>query len=449
MTKRKRSKTKSRSTKVQSLLRVISNKITNKVGLNFGNVYFGNSDILSYDSIKNCKDITALEEDFSDRLSFSEWRLTEKYLPAELKSDFKITSKKDDGGSLKYTIKPITQDAYKKFPPSIDFELKFRNQDELKKFLDNGGIEGLIEEAELTQKPVEIPHVVKTGEHIGKYKNPIPFLEDGEAKIFIKPRPLPPARKFILRVCGGGETFELKTQLRLRDYGKEQTVFLNRESNEEKVDLKIVLPGLNDVRNWSSKNAALHLQITISVRKGYEEDIEANELVLKYISLTSREGTKVWLIDEFNSEIAIEFGELTPGEISIQKNTELKRRIELIEKLKYISAIKSIGFKYDSKSLLSDGTKIDYVYNECQGENLESSGNFSTSIKIPDSKMKADLLDRQGGDVIIDGVTELTIMGKKVTIKPTRIVMEGCKICDEPEDEFMRIIYKKVKFLLS
>ena len=137
-----------------SLLNVEKNK-----GCNIGITVVNNqTDALSLDSINNnYKDITKIEDLFTDRLDVGTDILTKKLLPKQLQEDFEIVPK-FNGKKISFEASAKTDDAYKKFPIHLKYNMKFDSVEEANKFRKNS-LNELIEQAEKTGKPVEIPNI--------------------------------------------------------------------------------------------------------------------------------------------------------------------------------------------------------------------------------------------------------------------------------------------------
>lgn len=91
-------------------------------------------DELSFDSIyKNAYDIDTLEENFNNRIEFSNNQVSKKLLPKELQNDFKIEAKMKIG-DLQYETIPKTIDAYEKYPYKINFSMKFDSIEQAEEF---------------------------------------------------------------------------------------------------------------------------------------------------------------------------------------------------------------------------------------------------------------------------------------------------------------------------
>lgn len=150
-----------------SLISVENNKNSN-IQINC----YGELDELSCDNIRrNYNKVVELEEEFSERLKYNKEILTKKLLPKQLQSDFNIETKLVDG-EIEYIAKPITENAYKKFPLRLNYTMQFNSVEEANEFRING-IEKLQKEADITQKPVEIPNITNMKEFLGEYENPV------------------------------------------------------------------------------------------------------------------------------------------------------------------------------------------------------------------------------------------------------------------------------------
>ena len=427
----------------------MSTTISNKLGINFGNVTcnIGNLDALSFDQIANRDDIDSLERDFTKRLEFSEERLAEKYLPTELKNDFKVVARKQEKSPLRYLLQPISPDAYKKFPLSIDLQIKFPNKESADRFLETGGIDGCIRKADETGLPVAIPNVYKVAERLGNHDNPFPIFADGDSTLYIQPRPLPAAEEYIIELCGGEETVRLETKLRLLNYQDDSTVLTNRESSSEKYDITVTLPGKQRVFSEDHQKPA-QVRIAITTRGEYSHNLDAVETILKYKYCTTSDDAKLCLFKKAQPEHKVIL--VSPSADRTPENhTKLRRRLELIRKLKYISMVKNVSFEYDDEELFRDGVKIDYIFKECQGEGMEVSKGITVDTQPLTQEAKQTLESVPNGTLVIDDIKELKILGQKVKILPTRLVLQRCHVSIEENDgqTIAKITSQKAEFI--
>ena len=213
-------------------------------------VVIGQIDELSCDNIRrNYNKVAMLEEQFTDRLDYSKEILTKKLLPKQLQSDFEIVPQYL-GNKLDFETKPITSDAYEKFPMRINYTLKFDDKEVAKRFKKNG-ISELIKKAEEIGKPVEIPNIIKMKEFLGDYENPVGYINKYGCegiKLYVCPSPLPPAQKYKIDIFNEQLSFNIVTNLRMKNRNTKNIVLTNDESKDEPYNIEISLKDIKKIK---------------------------------------------------------------------------------------------------------------------------------------------------------------------------------------------------------
>lgn len=239
-------------------------------------------DELSCDNIRrNYNEVVMLEDEFTDRLEYSKDVLTKKLLPKQLQSDFNIVPRLNNG-KMEYEAKAITSDAYEKFPMKINYTMQFKDVEEAKRFRENG-IEELQRQANLLQQPIEIPNITNMKEFIGEFENPVAYsTKHGSEgiKLYICPRPLPPAQKYSIEIFNEKLSFKLITLLRLSNYDENDMILTNKESIEEAFDVTIKLSNFKKLEE--EKQVQGKFNITIALREKYYNNCEFNKDIIKY-----------------------------------------------------------------------------------------------------------------------------------------------------------------------
>ena len=345
---------------------------------------YGQVDELSCDNIRRNYDVVELEE-FSDRIKYSKEILTKKLLPKQLQSDFNIETKLVNG-KLEYVAKPITDNAYEKFPIKMNYTMQFKSVEEANEFRKNG-IENLQRQADLTQKPVEIPNITNMKEFLGEFENPVShFKKYGSegVKLYICPKSIPPAQKYKIELFNEKLSFEILTYLRLERIEDNGFILSNKESENEEFDVVIKFDNFNKTTN----NYKGKFNITISLREKYKYDCKLNKEMLKFIFI-GEDKNNCLFIKNVNLDSNV-FETYSNG--TEEKTEEDYRRfnkiLSLIDKVIFLSKIKNIKIKYDINYFLQKEELINLIYNDINRKKyiirkeMKSCINFESEINI-------------------------------------------------------------------
>jgi hypothetical protein len=398
-------------------------------------------DELSCDNIRrNYKNVSMIEEEFSDRLDYSKSVLTNKLLPPQLQSDFKIVPEYI-GGKFGFETKPITNDAYQKFPLTISYTMKFNSLEEANNFRKNG-INGLIKKADETGKPVEIPNISSMKEFLGQFENPVGNLKkygcEG-VKLYICPTPIPPAQRYKIDIYNASISFETVTNLKIKRTNADEILLTNEESLDEPYNINLYFNNISKV-NKSNKIAG-KFNIGISIRDNVKENCEYNKEIIKF----------KYLVDDSNSHLQIDNMDLKHNLFNLEnfgKKVHKKREyanliklINLIDKIIYISKIKKVEIKFNLMEFARNEELITLLYNECSGKktHIKKKMLFKNEFEINDDTEK---FSRQKDKIIIvSKLSYVVINNVKIKLQNNEITMNNSSI--------IKVIKSKSKFIIT
>lgn len=249
--------------------------------------------------------------------------------------------------------------------------MQFKNVEEAKKFRENG-IENLQKQANISQHPVEIPNITNIKDFIGDFENPVAYsTKHGSEgiKLFICPRPLPPAQKYSIEIFNESMSYKITSFLRLLRYDDNEVVLTNKESIDEPFDVTIKLLDIKKIEEDEHYQGKFN--ITISLREKYYNNCEVNKEMMKYRFLIEDSKNHI-LIDNIDANANI-FSFKNCGKRVYKKSDYKKfdRIIELIDKVIYISKLKDIKIDFDIDYFIKKDDFINLIYNEINNRNYK------------------------------------------------------------------------------
>lgn len=409
-------------------------------------------DELSCDNIrKNYNEVVMLEEEFTDRLEYSKDVLTKKLLPKQLQSDFNIVPKLING-KMEYETKAVTPDAYEKFPIKMNYTMQFKDVEEAKKFRENG-IEELQRQANLLQQPVEIPNITNMKEFLGEFENPVAhsakYGSEG-IKLFICPRPLPPAQKYSIEIFNDKVSFKLTTLLRLSNYYENDVILTNKESIEEAFDITIRLSNYRKVEEDEQVQGKFN--ITIALREKYYNSCEFNKEIIKYKFLVEDSNNHI-LIDNVDNNINI-FSFENCGKTNYKKKDyrRLNNTIDLIDKVIYISKLKNIKVDYDMEHFIENEEFINLVYNELNNKNYTIKKSMTWSLELNEKADINELYKNDGKILLKSTLDNISLFGVNITLKTNEMIMYNCsvkEIIDKGKNKKVKFESSYIEFILT
>lgn len=425
--------------KINSSLISVENNKNSHIEINC----YGQVDELSYDNIRRNYDVVELEEEFSDRIKYSKEILTKKLLPKQLQSDFNIETKMVDG-KLEYVAKAITDNAYEKFPIKMNYTMQFKSIEEANEFRKNG-IENLQRQADLTQKPVEIPNITNMKEFLGEFENPVShFKKYGSegVKLYICPKPIPPAQKYKIELFNEKMSFEIITYLRLERIENNGFILSNKESENEEFNVVIKFDNFNKkTDNYKGK-----FNITISLREKYKYDCKLNKEMLKFIFIGEDKNNRLF-IKNVNLDINV-FETYSNGteEKKDEDYEQFNRILLLIDKVIFLSKIKNIKVKYDINYFLQKEELINLIYNDINGKKYIIKKEMKSCIKI-ESEINIDELNQLDGKLAYKSeMKEVELFGYKFELQRSSMIMFECNISKIFDNKKIELKSKHIEF---
>lgn len=385
---------------------------------------------LSCDNIRrNYNEVSMLENEFTDRLEYSKDVLTKKLLPKQLQSDFNIVPRLSNG-TVEYETKAITPDAYEKFPMKTTFTMQFKNVEEAKKIRENG-IENLQKQANLSQHPVEIPNITNIKDFIGDFENPVAYsTKHGSEgiKLFICPRPLPPAQKYSIEIFNESMSYKITSFLRLLRYDDNEVVLTNKESIDEPFDVTIKLLDIKKIEEDEHYQGKFN--ITISLREKYYNNCEVNKEMMKYRFLIEDSKNHI-LIDNIDANANI-FSFKNCGKRVYKKSDYKKfdRIIELIDKVIYISKLKDIKIDFDIDYFIKKDDFINLIYNEINNRNYKIKKSMTCCLLLDKKEDINELYKNNGKLCFYSTIDNLELFGTTIHLKDNQLIMYNSTILD-------------------
>lgn len=404
---------------------------------------YGQVDELSCDNIRRNYDVVELEEEFSDRIKYSKEILTKKLLPKQLQSDFNIETKMVDG-KLEYVAKPITDNAYEKFPIKMNYTMQFKSIEEANEFRKNG-IESLQRQADLTQKPVEIPNITNMKEFLGEFENPVShFKKYGSegVKLYICPKPIPPAQKYKIELFNEKMSFEIITYLRLERIENNGFILSNKESENEEFNVVIKFDNFNKKTDkYKGK-----FNIAISLREKYKYDCKLNKEMLKFIFIGEDKNNRLF-IKNVNLDINV-FETYSNGteEKTDEDYEQFNSILSLIDKVIFLSKIKNIKVKYDINYFLQKEQLINLIYNDINGKKYIIKKEMKSCIKF-ESEINIDELNQLDGKLAYKSeMKEVELFGYKFELQRSNMIMFECNISKIFDNKKIELKSKHIEF---
>lgn len=420
--------------KNNTLVTIKGNKYTNV------NVNINNPDELSCDNIKRqYNNVAMLEEEFTDRIEYSKDVLTKKLLPKQLQSDFNIIPKLRDG-KMEFEAKSITPDAYDKFPLKFTYTMQFKDIEEAKQFREHG-IEKLQMQANKLQQPVEVPNILNMKEFLGDFENPVAYSTKYGSegiKLYICPRPLPPAQKYSIEIFNDNFTFKIITLLRLSNYDDNDLILSNNGSIDEPYEVILKLSDFKKIEH--NKQFEGRFNITIALREKYRDNCEFNKEIIKYGFLIEDRNNHILIENVDETQQIFNFENCGKKKYKKREYTNFKNIVELIDKVIYISKIKNIKVKFDLQEFIKNDELINLIYNEVNNKNYIIKKNMVLSQKFTKKANFENLYKCDGNFMLGYNLEHVTLFGEKIMLKANETIMHNCIIKEVINNKDFKIV---------
>lgn len=391
------------------------------------NLTIGETDKLSPLNIYNEKnDILSLENAFSDRIGYTCSVLNTNVLPMQLRNDFEIKPKIVDD-KIEYYAKAKTDDAYEKYPLKMKFSMEFPNREEAEKFLE-AGFDNLQKDANTTQKPVEVPYITTMKEFLGDYENPLSYINkhgwEG-AKLYLMPKPLPPAQEYIIEIFNGKNTFKLNTKLKMTKTTQNGFELTNKDSCEEPFNVTLKMTSIKK-DTIESETVRGKFNLTVSIKKKLLNDCSLNLELIKFRFLTNDTNNTI-IIKNSNLDKEV-FRFTNTGSIKYSENDFefFNKVVGILEKIIYISKVKNVNIDYDLDNFIKNEEYINLLVSEISGDNY-------TIDKKTYWTLESNETDEVAQDENISVITtflDFNLFGETIELKKHRIILYDCKVLD-------------------
>lgn len=395
-------------------------------------------DELSFDSIyKNAYDIDTLEDNFNNRIEFSNNQVSKKLLPKKLQNDFKIEAKMKNG-DLQYETIPKTIDAYEKYPYKINFSMKFDSIEQAEEFKKNG-IKNLFDLANSTGHAVEIPNIINMKDLIGDYQVPTTYINrygfEG-SKLFICPTPKPPANLYAVNLFCDELSFEIKTKLRIDNCDPNNLILTNRESIDEPFDITLKFLEIEkSSKNDNDVNGKFF--ITIKLKDKYKDSCLYNGELLKY-NFLCKDSTNILSI--FNEDIKKEvfnFKNVGDTVYNDKDYDKIKKIIKLIKKIIYLEKTYDLNIKYDIEYFLEKAEFINILYNETNGRNYHTNCTMTWVAGADIKKTKEEIFAESGKLTLVTNFATFDLFDNNFELSLHELILKECKVISIEEKNNM------------
>ena len=390
------------------------------------NVIVNQPDELSLDNLNhNFQDVAKIEELFTDRLDLGTDILTKKILPKQLQRDFEIIPK-FNGNKVSFETNPITNDAYDKYPVHLNYTMKFNSTEEAEKFRKNG-INELIELAERTGKPVEIPNITSMKEFLGEFENPVghanKYGSEG-IKLYICPSPLPPSQVYTIDIFNSEYSFCIDTSLRLDSKNKEDIKLTNKDSEDEPYDIVISLKNMKKTEDGISGK----FNITISLRDKSSNNCEYNLELIKYKYIIDDMNNNINIINKELKQQVFSFNSCGGKKHNKKEEKNFKRLISLLEKVIYIEKVKNININYDLDEFIKEENSINIVYAECNNKSCKIKNKMNFDSKFEENEFSTEFCNQIDNFDFISSLSFVNLFGNRIELKENELIAKNCKI---------------------
>ncbi|MCL9638012.1 abortive infection system toxin AbiGii family protein [Bacillus zanthoxyli] len=258
----------------------------------------------------------------------------------------------DLGGRMFVEHEPRSEEDAKLFP--LSYQGKFNIPKEETEGFKN--FEELLHDAYIKQREIEID-VLSLQALIKGEKVVTPFLENTlkESKWFIKPEPLPEAIKLNFFASDDSKDTLILDYLEFSisdiDKVKNAVTIDNSRQKHCKLDVKLFIP-LEGLKEENGKSISSNVRLNIKIRNGFEHNVEANKLLLKFLILSKNEHLKLIFKDLDNGR---NFMSTRGVKSSIHDIEDLENEIKLFERLykleKHFGVIFSIPEKIEKEDM--------------------------------------------------------------------------------------------------
>lgn len=419
---------------------IITNVEKNKNSIiNVTNNY-GNVDKLSFNEISNNrKNIKEIAENFSERIKFSCDIISSANLPKELQNDFYIKPKIIND-ELEYSTEPKTKDAYKKFPPKINFKMNFDSVEEKNEFIKDGGMKSFVEEANRTRKPVKIPNITEMKDFLGDFENPTSKINNQnveQIQLFVLPEEFPKAESYSIELFDNDICFKVEhTSLRVVEKNDNYFIIDNSESVDEPFDISLKFTN-NKERN-KTEIIKVTTNITISIRENYKNSVFYNLEFEKFV-FTINSSNATMIIKNLDRNIELIRADNIGKEQYLQKQYDFFGRLyNLLSNVLFIDKKYGLNINYDLKEFEENEDYINILASDVKNKKYKLYRAFSIGLYL-------DKYDENIHTNFIVEIPGIVIFGKEFELKHNKMLFKNSKCIKEEIKDGKNIVHLESK----
>lgn len=404
-------------------------------------VVYGNVDELSHNEIyNNRKNIKQIEEDFTERIKYSSNVISSANLPKELQNYFDIKSKIVND-ELEYYTEPKTDDAYLKFPYRINFKMQFDTIEQKNKFIENGGIYSLVERANKTRKPVEIPNISEMKDFLGAYENPISKMNNqnvGRIQLYVFPEELPKAEEYSIEIFDNDICFKIEsTSLRIVEKDDDYFIINNSESVDEPFNVSLKFTKNEDVNEGGM--IFVTTNITISIRENYKKSILYNLEFQKYF-FTMNSSNSTMIIKNLTKNIELIRIDNIGNENYIQNQYDFFERFQtLLLNVLFIAKKYGLNIEYDVDFFQKNEDLINIIASDIKNKKYKL--HEAVIIGVPINEEYNEEIHSN----IITAFPNIYLFDKEFELKHNRAILRNCEYIKEEVLDGQNILHLKSK----
>ncbi len=338
-------------------------------------------------------------------------QIVEEKLPQELKEDFRVVEKYNQG-EMKFSLEPKTKDAYKKYPRNYVVTFQEPPKKDFREYLNK---------ANRTDSMVAVGTVAKIEEFLGNFKNPFP--DDIPQKGILCIGPVQNPKKITVDVILHNPvlSFNLKNQvLLLLEEGEGYFVFSNQRNINEEYKFEIIV----DVTNSSQTK----FNMIYEPREKYKNDIKVLYEYAKFNNIV-KDKKATMILKSVSSNF--HYNLYTLNNISYKKEdyTEMRKVFKTLEEIIDIENLFDFKFKTELDKVVFFPHLIKIAHNSL----IDKKKIIKMKCQIPVCCPKGDYDSINIGDGIEGEVdfSKVKIFDKEIELTDAIVEIENGKVVDK------------------
>lgn len=401
---------------------------------------YGNVDKLSFNEISNNrKNIKEIAENFSERIKFSCDIISSANLPKELQNDFNIKPKIIND-ELEYFTEPKTKDAYEKFPPKINFKMKFDSVEKKNEFVKDGGILSLVEKANRTRKPVKIPNITEMKDFLGDFENPTSKINNQnveQIQLFVLPEEFPKAESYSIELFDNDICFKVEhTNLRVVEKNDDYFIINNSESVGEPFDISLKFTSNKDKNE--DEMIKVTTNITISIRENYKNSVFYNLEFQKFV-FTINSYNSTMIIKNIDRNIELMRVDNIGKEQYCQSQYDFFERLyDLLSNVLFIDKKYGLNINYNLKEFEENEDYINILASDVKNKKYKLHNSFSIGLFL-------DKYDENIHTNFIAEIPNIVVFGKEFELKHNKVFFKNSKCIKEEIKDGKNIVHLESK----